>query len=66
MEDNGMMERETVSVGDSCAVRRGSVLPSIPFRCLPFHSLWLVISSIPFLVAQLVIIGSCFLVYNDL
>jgi hypothetical protein len=32
--------------------------------CLPFHFLWLVISSLPFLVTQLVIIGSCFLVYN--
>jgi hypothetical protein len=31
---------------------------------LPFHFLWLVISSLPFLVTQLVIIGSYFLVYN--
>jgi len=31
---------------------------------LPFHLLWPVISSLPFLVAHLMIIGSCSLVYN--
>jgi hypothetical protein len=60
--DRSAVHRASIPfLGDRSAVRAELLSP---MSRLPFHFLWLVISYLPFLVARLLIIGSCCLVYN--
>jgi len=69
-QDTFDLGKDPQSVGDGYAVPLASVSSSIAFCCLPFHLssipfLWLGASSLPFLVARLVIIGYAFRVHNS-